>query len=188
MLGDNRGSQVEKPIMKSKFEKEASDIAHKNWRQTFEVVFGIPFLAAIALQLLVPLSFPQGLLTPIVIPGGIALIIVGAVLVILGHRELAQHGQPTDPGHPTSKLVTTGVFSISRNPLYFGGISIIIGIALSLNLVWVLLLLLPALVACHYVLIAPEERYLVAKFGREYNAYAASVNRWIGRTRNGGSE
>jgi protein-S-isoprenylcysteine O-methyltransferase Ste14 len=58
-----------------------------------------------------------------------------------------------------------------------------VGITLAANLPWVLVLLIPALVACHYVLIAPEERYLAAKFGEEYRRYAASVHRWIGRIR-----
>jgi protein-S-isoprenylcysteine O-methyltransferase Ste14 len=161
----------------------STDVAHTRWWQIFEVVFGIPFLAAIALQLALPLSLPNGLLTPAIIPGSAALIIVGAVLIVLARREFAKHSQPTDPGRPTSELVTTGIFSISRNPLYVGGVCILVGIALALNLPWVLVLLLPALVACHYVLIAPEERYLAAKFGDEYRTYAASVHRWIGRTR-----
>ena len=159
------------------------DVAHKSWWQIFEVVFGIPFLAAIALQLAVPLSLPRGFLTPAIIPAGAVLIIVGAVLVVLARREFAQHGQPTDPGLPTSKLVTTGVFSVSRNPLYLGAVCFLVGVALALNLPWVLVFLLPSLVACHDVLIAPEERYLDAKFGEEYREYAAAVHRWIGRAR-----
>ena len=159
------------------------DVAHKSWWQIFEVVFGIPFLAAIALQLSLPLSLPRGLLKPVIILGGAALIILGAVLVALARREFAQHRQPTDPGQPTSKLVTTGFFSVSRNPLYLGGVCILAGIALAFNLPWVLVLLLPALIACHYVLIAPEEKYLAARFGEEYRRYAASVHRWIGRAR-----
>ncbi len=158
----------------------STDVAHKRWWQTFEVVFGIPFLAAIALHLAVPFSLPHAFLTPAIVPGGAALIIVGAALVVLARREFARHGQPTDPGLPTSKLVTTGVFSVSRHPLYLGGVCILGGIALALNLPWVLVLLLPALIACHYVLIAPEERYLAARFGEEYRLYAATVHRWIG--------
>jgi protein-S-isoprenylcysteine O-methyltransferase Ste14 len=161
----------------------SADVAHKRWWQTFEVVFGIPFLAAIALQLAVPLSLPRAFLTPAIILGGAALIVVGAALVVLARREFAEHSQPTDPGRPTSKLVTSGVFSVSRNPLYLGGVCVLVGIALALNLPWVLVLLLPALVACRYVLIAPEERYLAAKFGDQYRLYAATVHRWIGRKR-----
>ena len=112
---------------------------------------------------------------------GAALIIIGVVLVVLARREFAQNQQPTDPGHPTSRLITTGVFSISRNPLYLGGIYILAGIALALDLPWVLVLMFPAVVACHYILVAPEERYLAAAFGEEYRRYAHSVHRWIGR-------
>lgn len=159
----------------------ATNAAHKNWWQSFEVVFGIPFLAALALQLAVPLSFPRGSFTPAFITGGAIFIIVGATLVVLARRQFAQQGQPTDPGHPTSKLVTVGIFSISRNPLYLGGVCILVGIALAFNLPWMLVLLPPAIAACHYMLIAPEERYLAAKFGKEYEVYAASVRRWMGR-------
>lgn len=163
--------------------RQSKDVAHKRWWQIFEVIFGIPFLAAIALQLTVPLSLTRTLPMPVIMPLGAALIIVGTTLVVLARREFAQREQPTDPGLPTSILVTSGVFSISRNPLYLGGVCVLLGIALALNLPWVFVLLLPSLIACHYVLIVPEERYLAATFGEEYRTYAASVHRWLGRTR-----
>jgi hypothetical protein len=77
----------------------STDVAHKSWWQTFEVVFGIPFLAAIALQLAVPLSLPRGFLTPAIIPGGAVLIIVGAALVVLARREFG--GVPSRCGQLT---------------------------------------------------------------------------------------
>ena len=159
------------------------DVAHRSPWRTFEVVLGIPFLAAIALQMAVPLSFPRGFLTAAIVPAGIGLIILGTTLVVLARREFTMHGQPTDPGLPTHRIVTTGVFSISRNPLYLGGVCILAGIALVVDLHWAFVLLLPGLVACHYVLIAPEERYLAARFGEEYRGYAATVPRWFGRVR-----
>jgi protein-S-isoprenylcysteine O-methyltransferase Ste14 len=161
----------------------SSDVAHKSWWQTSEVVFGIPFLTAIGLQFAWPASLPRGFLTSAVIVAGVALTLVGVALVVLTRREFAQHGQRTDPGHPTSKIITAGVFSVSRNPLYLGVVCFLVGIGMAVNLPWVLVLLLPALVACHYVLIAPEERYLAAKFGEEYASYRANVHRWMGRTR-----
>jgi protein-S-isoprenylcysteine O-methyltransferase Ste14 len=155
--------------------------AHKKWWQIFEVVFGLPFLVAIALQLVIPIPLPRGFLAPAFIPAGVILIVVGVSLVVLARREFARYGQPTDPGLPTRKIISTGVFSISRNPLYLGGIGILAGLALALNLPWVIVLLLPAIVACHYILIAPEERYLTGKFGEDYRLYTEKVYRWIGR-------
>jgi len=159
------------------------EAAHKSRWETFEAVFGIPFLVGVALQVAVPLSLPRGALRPAFIIVGAALIILGVTLVVLARRELARRGQPTEPGLPTGELVITGVFSVSRNPLYLGGVCFITGIALAINLPWVLVLILPALVACHTILIAPEERYLAARFGEEYRRYAASVHRWLGRAR-----
>lgn len=164
----------------------ATDAAHNRWWQIFEVIFGIPLLAAIVLHQLLPLKLPSGSLTPAMIAVGVALIIVGLGLVILARRAFAQHAQPTDPGRPTSTMITMGVFSISRNPLYLGGVCVLVGLALALNLPWVLVLLIPALIACHMVLIVPEERYLAAKFGAEYQRYTVSVHRWLGRKQHAG--
>ncbi len=107
--------------------------------------------------------------------------VMGLNLAIIARREFARSGQPTDPGLPTSQIISTGIFSISRNPLYLGGIFILAGIALAFKLPWVLILLVPSMVACHYILIAPEERYLAAKFGEQYRMYTAKVHRWFGR-------
>ncbi len=164
-----------------------TDTAHKRGWQIFEVVFGVPFLVAIILQFVVPLSFPSQIPTLILILGGVVLIIVGLVFVVLARREFTQFGQLTDPGHPTTRIIITGVFSISRNPIYLGGVCLLAGIALAANLPWALISLLPALVACHYILIMPEERYLAARFGKEYADYTASVHRWIGRARRSNS-
>ena len=161
----------------------STNAAHKHWWQIFEVIFGVPFLAGIGLQLAAPVSRPRGLFAFVIILGGGVLVVLGLTFIVLARRALAQHGQPTDPGLPTSKLVATGVFSVSRNPLYLGGTCLLAGIALILHLPWSLVLLLPAIVACHYLLIAPEEQYLAAKFGSEYVQYAASARRWFGRAR-----
>jgi protein-S-isoprenylcysteine O-methyltransferase Ste14 len=158
-----------------------NDVAHKSWWQIFEVVFGVPFLAALGLQWAAPISFPGGFLTLVLIPGGAVLMVVGVGLAVLARREFARYAQPTDPGLATSKLVTGGVFSVSRNPLYLGGVCILAGISLAFNLPWVIILLIPSMVGCHFILIVPEERYLAAKFGESYRKYSATVQRWIGR-------
>lgn len=157
------------------------DSAHKSPWAIAEVIFGIPFLISLAIHFLVPWSFPPGSLKQILSLVGIALIIIGVALIVAGRREFTRFGQPTDPGHPTSKIIQTGVFSISRNPLYLACVLVLLGLALTLNLLWACLALLLSIILCLYVLILPEERYLAVKFGEEYKAYTASVNRWFGR-------
>ncbi len=157
------------------------DAAHKrNW-VIGEVMFGVPFLLGILLHFLVPLPFPQGLLSQALPVVGIGLIVAGLAVIVATRREFARHHQPTDPGQPTTKLIQTGVFSFSRNPLYLGALCVFLGMALVLKLLWGLAAVLVSLALCLWVLILPEERYLAAKFGEEYRAYAATVRRWLGR-------
>jgi protein-S-isoprenylcysteine O-methyltransferase Ste14 len=155
--------------------------AHKSRWAIAEIVFGIPFLISIAINFVVPFSLRQGILRQALIPVGIALIILGIGFIVLARREFAHFGQPTDPGHPTSTVVKTGVFSVSRNPLYLGSVIVIFGIALTLNILWTLVTLLLSIIICLYVLIIPEEQYLAVKFGDEFKEYTASVHRWLGR-------
>jgi protein-S-isoprenylcysteine O-methyltransferase Ste14 len=163
--------------------KVNADSAHKSLWETGEVVFGIPFLMGMALHVLLPFSLPQGILRQVLIPVGIVLIIIGMGLVVLARRAFAHFRQPTDPGQPTSKIIKTGVFAISRNPLYLGAVFLFCGVALMMQTLWTLATLLASLIVCHYVLIVPEENYLMAKFGEEYKAYTATVRRWLGRKR-----
>src|SRR5690625_1657021 len=159
----------------------SSHAAHTHWWQTFEAIFGIPFLLAIVLHLVLPISVGDAVFAPVRFLAGSGLIIGGALVVVATRRQFKLHRQPTDPGQPTSKLITNGVFARSRNPLYLGGICVFTGLAFVLNLVWGFIMLLPALVVAHFVLILPEERYLAIRFGEEYRTYTATVCRWIGR-------
>jgi len=159
------------------------DAAHKRWWPISEVVFGLPFLLGVALQLAAPLAFPAGWLTLIVRLGGLPLVAVGLAFIVSARREFGQRAQPTDPGHPTTAVVTTGAFAFSRNPIYLGATCLLLGIALAANWPWAAALIVPAVVACHYVLIVPEEQYLAAKFGDAYLSYVACVHRWLGCAR-----
>lgn len=157
------------------------DAAHKNQWEIAETVFGIPFLVGIALHFIFPFSLFAGIWCVVFAVVGAILAIIGIRLVVLARREFAHFAQPTDPGQPTSKIIKTGVFAISRNPLYLGGVLVLLGVALSFHLLWSMLALLLSIVLCRYVLILPEERYLITKFGEEYKDYMASVHRWLGR-------
>lgn len=86
------------------------------------------------------------------------------------------------PGeYTTSKVVKTGVFAISRNPLYLASVVVLLGLASAINMLWAVIMLLLSIIICRYVLIIPEEQYLAEKFGQEYKEYTASVHRWLGR-------
>jgi protein-S-isoprenylcysteine O-methyltransferase Ste14 len=158
-----------------------TNAAHVSWWQIGEIIFGTPLLAAIAIQLILPLSYFDSIFTTTFLVIGVTLCTVGVALIVAARRVFSEFDQPTDPGLPTSVMVTNGIFSISRNPMYLGAACVLVGIASIFKLAWVFVFLVPTLIACQSILIEPEERYLAAKFGPEYQRYAASVNRWIGR-------
>jgi protein-S-isoprenylcysteine O-methyltransferase Ste14 len=90
---------------------------------------------------------------------------------------LARYDQPKHPGFPTSRNVTACVFSVLRNLLYLGTGRTLSVVALGFIILWIVALLIPAVVFCLSVWIAPEERYLINIFGIEYLEYTASVRR-----------
>ena len=153
------------------------DAAHHHFWQTADVIFGLGLAVAIVFSLVGSIGFPVSRGILIVIGGG--LMVVGLAFVVLSKQQLLQGGQSSEPGVPTTKVLSTGIYSRSRNPMYTGVAFVFTGLGLVFNSVWLLIWLLPTLVAAHYILIAPEEAYLEGKFGEEYMAYKRSVRRWL---------
>ncbi|WP_230534329.1 methyltransferase family protein [Microvirga roseola] len=77
------------------------------------------------------------------------------------------------------RLVTTGVFRFSRNPMYLGFLLLLVGAAFYVNTWCALLLPLAFFAFASFWYIPYEERTLRAVFGSEYNTYASRVRRWI---------
>ncbi|MGI6105418.1 MAG: methyltransferase family protein [Raoultibacter sp.] len=79
-----------------------------------------------------------------------------------------------DPG----KLVTSGAFAISRNPIYVAFFFVLLGIFLVLPS-WVFLLVLLAACALFTRQILLEEKSLEKVYGDEYREYCAKVRRFL---------
>lgn len=157
--------------------------AHNRWWQIGEVVFGLPLLLAFVLEWLFPLGFFEALPALVLYLGGALLIVIAVSVIVSARREFARHEQPTDPGQVTSQMITSGLFAISRNPLYLGAALFVLGVSLLAQLSWMLILFIPMLLLCYEVLIRPEERYLLQLFGEEYRSYTRRVKRWFGSPR-----
>jgi protein-S-isoprenylcysteine O-methyltransferase Ste14 len=75
-------------------------------------------------------------------------------------------------------MIRTGIYALSRNPIYLADAMILAGVALRLDAAS--LILVPVFVAVIRVrFIEGEEAVMRARFGAEYAAYAARVRRWI---------
>lgn len=82
-------------------------------------------------------------------------------------------------GKKNDVLVTEGVFSIVRNPLYVFSFIGLIGIGLESGKITIVLLLVTAFYAYYKQVVAREEQFLQHKFGSTYDAYVQNVPRWI---------
>ena len=111
----------------------------------------------------------------------VCLPVAGAALDILGvlaFRRAKTTVNPMAPGS-SSSLVCTGLYALSRNPMYLGLLAILLGWAFFLSNA-IAFLWLPAFVLyMNRFQIEPEERALAARFGQEAAAYRSSVRRWL---------
>lgn len=108
---------------------------------------------------------------------GTFLAAAGAAMFILGMRRFQSFGQVT--GTEVGGLVTSGVYTISRNPQYTGWILLLVGAAVAARSPLGVALALAVLVAM-YIWIPHEERHLEEEFGDDYVRYRRQVPRFVG--------
>lgn len=147
----------------------------------------ILFLAAVLAALALEAIWPMGPL-PVAIRWGLR--IAGFVVAMAGlgldlTAMLAMRRARTNilPHRAADRLLTGGVFAISRNPIYLGNTLLLIGVAMALPSLWMAAAALLAAALVDQLAIRREERHLAARFGPAYAVYARGVPRWIGLRR-----
>jgi len=111
----------------------------------------------------------------------LALVALGGALAFAGVIAFRLKCTTVNPLTPSasSAVVSSGVYRLSRNPMYLGFLLALAGWALYLANAGAALLL-PAFVAyMTQYQIKPEERVLLAKFGVEFAQYMSRVRRWL---------
>lgn len=106
-------------------------------------------------------------------PLGGSLIIVGAVVAAWATRTAG----PVDLERP-ARLVTRGPYAVSRHPMYVAWTLIYVGVALVVNVLW-LLVLLPLLGLLVHREARREESRLEDAFGDAYRTYRRRVRRYF---------
>jgi protein-S-isoprenylcysteine O-methyltransferase Ste14 len=111
----------------------------------------------------------------------IACAAAGAVtsgLGVMAFRRARTTVNPTRPG-ATSTLVHSGIYSLTRNPMYLGFLLMLCGWAMFLGNALSFPFLPAFILYMNRFQIQPEERALTANFGAVFAGYAARVRRWI---------
>ena len=85
---------------------------------------------------------------------------------------------PMKPANSTT-LIATGIYRLSRNPIYLGDLAVLVAWAVFLAAPWMLAGPVVFMAYIGRFQIAPEERALAARFGEAYRDYRMVVRRWL---------
>ncbi|MGR5063040.1 methyltransferase family protein [Photobacterium sp. DNB22_13_2] len=106
--------------------------------------------------------------------------LLGTVMGLSAVWSFAKARTTVDPRFPnkTSKLVTSGIFRYSRNPMYLGLLCFICAAFVYLSALSPLLMVGVFIFYMNHFQIAPEEAVLQAMFGEQFELYCQRVRRW----------
>jgi protein-S-isoprenylcysteine O-methyltransferase Ste14 len=118
------------------------------------------------------IPWPVNLIGWVVVAAGLGLAIYTLSMLKATHTS-------TDPGGVPSTLITTGFYSLSRNPMYLAYVITTSGAAIILGSITAFIAPVICFSVIHVVIIPLEEKNLQKIFGQKYEHYQHSVHRWI---------
>jgi protein-S-isoprenylcysteine O-methyltransferase Ste14 len=110
---------------------------------------------------------------------GIFPFLVGIIINLIADNTFKKVDTTVKPYEESNILVTTGIFSKSRNPMYLGFVLILLGIAILLGKIMPFLVIPIFILVIHIVFIKREEEMLEEKFKDEWNEYKKKTRMWI---------
>jgi protein-S-isoprenylcysteine O-methyltransferase Ste14 len=119
------------------------------------------------------------------VPGGavvgVLLMIAGLALNIAGVMTVRRAKTTFNPLRPdtTTALVSTGLFGLSRNPMYLAMLIVLLGWVVYLSSPLALIGPVAFVLYINRFQILPEERALSSLFGASFAEYKSKVRRWI---------
>ena len=107
--------------------------------------------------------------------------VFGVIVALLGVWAFRRARKTVNPVTPekASSVVTGGIFSCTRNPMYLGLTAVLVGWAVWLSVPWVFLGPVALMLFLTRFQIIPEERVMTSKFGRDFDEYRRRVRRWL---------
>jgi protein-S-isoprenylcysteine O-methyltransferase Ste14 len=107
--------------------------------------------------------------------------IAAAVFALSGIVSFRWAKTTINPVNPekASSLVSSGLYGVSRNPMYVGLALLLVAWAVCLSSLWSLVGVFGFILYVNRFQITPEERALTALFGDQFLSYQAKVRRWL---------
>ena len=118
---------------------------------------------------------------PLQLPLAGSFLVLGITLMVAAATAFVRHKTTVNPMKPAnaSRLITTGIFSFSRNPIYLGDLLLLAALAIGFGHATNFALLPLFVLYINRFQIEPEEAALTKLFGASYMTYQAQVRRWI---------
>lgn len=116
---------------------------------------------------------------PTIVPWGAPLMAWGYLQYhLVGRYRLPRAGGSSGMDVPPERIIDTGIYRYTRNPMYLGHLIFLLGLAI-LFWSWFGLIVLAARAVWFHSRVLYDEARLEKIFGADYTAYRARVKRWI---------
>lgn len=110
---------------------------------------------------------------------GVLGLILSMAFFIAGFTLFKSYGEDPNPITSTKRLIKTGVFAYTRNPIYLSFVLFFLSMFLVFENVMYFLSVIYLIIWLHHWVIKIEESFLEKKFIDEYDQYKKSVKRWL---------
>lgn len=137
------------------------------------IFYAAAFVLGLALAQVKPLAVP---IRPEV---GWTILACGILLDLWAMWTLHSHQANILPHRAATRLVTTGAYWLSRNPIYVGNTLLLLGLAIVLHNAWLIITAFMALTLVDGYAVKREEEHLLAKFGNDWRAYMDRTPRYL---------
>ena len=110
---------------------------------------------------------------------GILGLIASTFIFISGFNIFKSYNENPDPTSTTNRIIETGIFAYTRNPIYLAIVMFFLSMFLVFENVMYFLSSVGLAIWWHNHVINAEENFLQNKFSDEYDQYMKAVKRWI---------
>jgi len=134
--------------------------------------------ASLWLDRILSLRLPFALLINIFI--SLLLLLIGGILCLWSVYSFSRARGTPFPGNPPQKLITSGLYSRTRNPMLLGWFVMLFGLGILLNSISLIFIFTPLFICLNVLYLKTiEEKEMEKKFGREYIIYKETVPMFI---------
>ena len=110
---------------------------------------------------------------------GILPIVAGFILSLRSGNLFRKLGTPPRPGLKANVLVTSGAYRFTRNPMYLGLVTMLVGVVILLGSFSPMIVIPVIIWILHSKFILKEEKWMQDWFGESYLEYKKKTPRWF---------